>query len=580
MAQERKRGRWNYRPGIIGEVRTEGWPEPGLLGGVELVQVSVRAQAEKLVDQAFWEQVAERTHTLRDVLSVGDVAVILDALVSVNHRHLLLMRTLVRELADDVDKLSLVEIAVVANAYAHFQCISPELLEALEAQTVQLLTGVVPPYVQSGGGLDSDPGSLALIARSFVGVEHRSRKLMEAIGSATKERVDTLSFPVLSDLLTSFAKAGFGFQAEPMFWAVVASKASGARMATLCPAFRAVAELGVVDGPVRNALVEEIRKGLQSTPAPALQLESGPPVSVEFPPFAPAEVPDTLTCLLDSRRTPKMPAALPKRPQIDEDDFTLGFGQENQIAITESSTEVDQAATNSELVEPADLRPRWYNAVSRQPLLPAVPTFHNFDATRNFQRNRQGFVVGEALDGLRKFRQLDGSENSLQQSEIDLLTEMIPILSDSLPGLDSRQLAAAADLYALRVKTLGSQPCEIVQNISSEAVRKLATFKTPELKLLQTAVVTAGISNPYLEKAKNRRFPVALRKELHQQAAKQKQKGEKPKAHQKPVVEVDGRVPVLSEKKPSVETKLETLAKEAPNETKNAAKAEMNPKDD
>ena len=44
-----------------------------------------------------------------------------------------------KELIDDVDKLSLVEAAVILNAYAHFNCCSPGVNNRQQSHTIFLV---------------------------------------------------------------------------------------------------------------------------------------------------------------------------------------------------------------------------------------------------------------------------------------------------------------------------------------------------------------------------------------------------------------------------------------------------------
>eukprot|EP00434_Breviolum_minutum_P020744 symbB.v1.2.018297.t1/scaffold1381.1/size245675/14 len=195
-SRERKRGQfgaWFYVQGAAsglsagsaaggrsavpaGSIPTE-WPEPGLLGIRALVDVAQKAQVERLEDFHFWEQVAERTVKLRDVMDVGDLAVILDALLTANHRHTHLMKTLSRELIDDADKLSLVEAAVILNAFAHFNCESRGLLDAFAQHITRLLTGqryTVIDDPERYGSAAADPQTLAVLCKAFATLKYQA----------------------------------------------------------------------------------------------------------------------------------------------------------------------------------------------------------------------------------------------------------------------------------------------------------------------------------------------------------------------------------------------------------------------
>mmetsp|Transcript_168796 Transcript_168796/g.542502 ORF Transcript_168796/g.542502 Transcript_168796/m.542502 type:complete len:608 (-) Transcript_168796:42-1865(-) len=517
-SKERSRGRWNYVNGPLTGVQLEGWPEPGLLGVGDLVQVSARAQAEKLQDKVFWEQVAERAFKLRDVISAPDLAVILDALVSADHRHILLMKTLAREIIDDVDKLSLVEVAVVANSYSHFRFVSKPLLNALGSQAVQLLSGNAPPYVHSGGTLDSDPGSLAILMRAFAALDHCPPDLAQAANSAVHERVEAFKFPDVVSLLESFVKAKTGFRGEAAFWASVKAKVPGSRMASLCPALLAFAHLREDEPALREALVAEILRGLVNAPASELPQPFGSslslfssyngrgPAQFHLPAFATAETPDELVALLDAKRTTKVVAEAKFDDELDIQDAPLIFAPDEDLMQPDDESTTDAAKVVL----------RWYNSVARSPGLPASPAFRDFDASRNFNRNRRGFRVGEAMEGLCLLWQ----KSAPGASELDLLSAAAPVLRSSLPGLTSSQLVSCAELYAKR-SSISGEPCdEIVQDIVHEAVRKLSNFKSSELRRLRDASLAAGVPDPYLERARRRRFPKGLRRELrHEEGA-------------------------------------------------------------
>lgn len=510
VSKDHVRGKYHYKHGPLSGLQLEEWPEPGLLGSSDLVRIAARAQAEGLQDRKFWDEVAERTVKLRDVISVSDLTVILDALVTADYRHTFVMKTLTREIIDDVDKLSLVEAAVIANSYAHFRCVSKELLVALSNHVVQLLTGQEPPYVHPGGNLKSDPGSLAVLMRAFSGMGHSPPELLKAIGAAAQDHAEALTFPDVVSLLESFVKVKHDFQGNPEFWATVASKVSNQKMAVLCPALNAVGKLHLDEPRLREALVAAVAAGLAAAPADAAPRPLGT-APAPLPAFAAPEIPAGLCRLLDSARAQESAAfALAEEPAADDGSpLVEDFFQPPAPAALEEVVDVEPAARSSK--QPV---PRWYNTVARDPWLPAKPQFTGFDASRSFDRNRRGFRVAEALEGLTLLWQ--GAEPGAlpSASEVRLLTAAAPVLRSCLPGVLPGQLAACAELYAM-------QPGmdDVVRDIVHEAVRRSSNLEASELRRLWAAASTAGLADPYLERARRRRFPKALRRELRHQEA-------------------------------------------------------------
>lgn len=513
-AKERRRGRWHYWHGPLSGVQAEGWPEPGLLGRAPLVQVVARAQAEKLQDQIFWQQVAERTVQLRDVLSVADVTLLLDALVTAEHRHLLLMKTLTREIIDDADKLLFVEVAVIANAYAHFKVVSQPLLEALATHTMQLLSGNAPHTAPRGGDVDADPSSFSLLLKAFAALNFKKADFWRVVGVAVVERVESMPFPVLADVLACFAESKEPFRAEPEFWALLASKVPGNRMASLCPAFKAVALLAVEEPKLHEAFTSQILDGLRGAPAPPTpQLSS------------------TVLGLREVEPRPATPMPAFGVPAVPQDMLELALRGELAVPAGQAEAEGDAsifefqtefAPTGGQLIEeespdaePAP-RPRrktgWYSPTSRCALPPRFPFYHDFDATETFNRNRRAMRIGEALQGVHacwERRRQAGGAAVLLPAEVELVEAAMPMLQSSVQGLSAQQLLACAELHAELPNAV-----DTTRDIIQESVRKLSNFKPAELRRLRDASRGAGVFDLYLERARRRRFPKFLRKEL------------------------------------------------------------------
>lgn len=576
--KERKRGRWNYTHGPLSGVQLEGWPEPNLLGSGPLVQVAARAQAESLQDQTFWQQVAERTYKLRDVLSVGDVAVVLDALVTADHRHLLLLKTLAREIIEDADKMVLMEVAVVANAYAFFKVVSVPLLEALAKHVEHILSAKPPPYAPNGGDVEADPTSLSVLLKAFAALRFKDHQqgssFYEVLGGAVADRADRLPFPVLVDVLVCFAQIKKPFPADPEFWATLEAKIPQSRMGSLCPGFKAVVQLNVKEPRLLEAFAKEILKGFKEAAA-----ASSPPQS---PPLGAAlrlwEEEKTTV----QGRIPMPTFALPRVPQEmlpwaerralaegggvhlaeEEEGSTVllefpgdgsgglattsssargglvppGLGLLEQLEQEEDAPEEDRAGAEAAL-----RRKRgswWYGATSRCQMQPKFQAFSQFSASETFERYRRADRIGEALEGLnelqRRGQQQEPSEESSSMTAVQKKTRAgaeggtlgpaehfalaeaaIPILRASVQGLSTPQLLACAELYAALPTAVSS---EVLRDVIQEAVRKLSNFTPGELKRLWVAAQSSGKSDPYLERGRRRRFPKALRKELRDEA--------------------------------------------------------------
>lgn len=612
-AKERSRGRWSYRHGPLEGVQVEGWPEPGLLGVGQLVQVAARAQAENLQDRTFWHQVAERSYKLRDVISVGDVAVLLDALVTADHRHLLVLKTLAREVVDDADKLSLVEVAVVANAYSHFNCVSRPLLQALAKQVENLLSENPPPFVPRGGDSDADPGSFSVILKAFVALRFHTPSLLRAINLAVTQRAAEMPFAVLAETLACFARLGEPFVAERPFWETMAAKVPKSRMASLCPAFQAVAQLGVAAArpQLREVLVKEILLGVRdalasSPPEPfgealglwgaatssdaastreqaewRLETLVAPPA---LPAFVAPAVPQDLFASPRLGGGAKVPAAAPGgSPAVvaeGEEGTILEFPKERFGTEDDLVAEPDESGRSR-----APRIPRWYSTTAGGLLGPAFASYHKFDPEETFNRNRRGARVGEALEGLntlwrhevRAGPMLPFAEGAVApavaalgavagtpapaapatatraaptavagvegtapfsegwwrppQVELELAAAAAPVLRGAVQGLSPRQLVACVELYAVLGGGVGreggsngsvAQPAaerDTVRDLVQEAVRRLSNFSAEELLRLWDAALLAGVSDPYLERARRRRFPKALRKQLRDEEA-------------------------------------------------------------
>jgi len=441
-SRERARGRWfNSRGPLVASAAGAQWPEPAILGAGELLQVVARAQTERVQAHEYWYQIAERARILRDVISAGDLAALLDALVSADCRHVDLMRMLSRELIDDIDKLSLLEVAVVANSYAHFDCFSNSLLVALSLHATRLLEVVAQAEIAGiDHGLLSDPKSLAVLARSLKSLGHRDPPLLCALVSVATQRADGLEFADLSAILVAVADLECSLGAlggiVDAFLSATLTKVSGARMASLCPALRALgllqsAPLSAVGSPLqvvgpgqqvaeptlREALVNQILVQLQDMSEPLALTEPsrfGSP-HVSLPPFARPQFPAELWVAFDDeeREGSSATTGLPLGkagpgeqgrvgPQVPKGAVVEWVEDQSPFADGAEAAVSAGTALTSESSMPLRRHWRWYSTAARRPLGAASGGgYAAFDASEMFARNRRGALVADALEGLR-----------------------------------------------------------------------------------------------------------------------------------------------------------------------------------
>ncbi|CAK0875453.1 unnamed protein product [Prorocentrum cordatum] len=538
VAKARRQGRWALAPSPLAGVRSPDWPDPALLGEAELAQVAARAQAEKLQDFEFWQQLAEKTFKLRDVMSAGDLATILDALLTADHRHLLLMKTLARELVDDADKLQMVEVAAVANAYARFSCLSEPLVEALSARATELMQAHL-----RDPDPEFDPQSVAVLARPRGGGGGGQ-------GAGGPSQVDAFTFAALSELIVCFAAQGRALTPAPGFWEAAAAKAPGSRMASLCPALRALPVQQAPSSALRDALVAEILAGLQDVPlapaaeplgaalglwgAPAGAAPRAPAFAHEPPP--PQLMPDVARRGQGRSQPPPPAIAAGGGGRHAVEDW-------GEVAVIEEPLEPPATiveATASAAEQPAAgprrrealRRARWYRAANRGPARAARPEYAAFDPSEALARGRRGGLVADAVAGLGGLWRQDGGAprappapgggtagRSPAELELELVAAAAPVLRSSSQGLSAEQLVDCCEVYAQLAEReapgggVGAH-AEVVRDLLQEAVRKLSNFSPDGLRRLHAAALQAGSLDPYLDWARQRRFPKALRQEL------------------------------------------------------------------
>jgi len=365
-------------------------------------------------------------------------------------------------------------------------------------------------------------------------------ELLNVVGIATVQRVESLPFPVIADILSCFARLKQPFPAEPEFWAVLATKVPGSRMASLCPAFQAVVQLGVDAPRLHEALLEELLKGVKEAPVASppqpfgtiLQLWDNVPKSPSpLPAFAHPVVPKRMLPLAECGRIEAPTAVHETSEVIEEDSVSI-------IEFPSDGLELEGQLGDTEPEVAPRMKGSWYSASARCPLSPVFPGYSQFDADDMFARNRRGSRIGEALEALNELWQRrrasavtttpvtgvdkgvaqpsDVSEQASQlvaessdSLELQFVKVALPVIQTSLQGLKPHQLVACAELC-----TAAPAHTEVMRDIVQEGVRRLSGFQPQELRRLREAALSHGLCDPYLERARRRRFPKALRKEL------------------------------------------------------------------
>ncbi|CAK9100309.1 Uncharacterized protein SCF082_LOCUS46951 [Durusdinium trenchii] len=97
------------------------------------------------------------------------------------------------ELIDDVDKLSLVEAAVILNAYAQFNCESKLMLKAFAEHVVRLLSGQSYTSTEPDeryGSQAADPQTLAVLSKAVATLKYQDAEMMRAVRSALIDRIE------------------------------------------------------------------------------------------------------------------------------------------------------------------------------------------------------------------------------------------------------------------------------------------------------------------------------------------------------------------------------------------------------
>lgn len=512
----------------------EGLPDPATVGANNLALVAYQATAAEVTEVAFWSQLAERTRTVRDLMSPQDLVIVLDSLVFAEYRHPNLLKLLSRELVDDTNKLSLREIAVVANAYAHFSCSSKQLFQALAEQAKLTLE------------YEAQSDAITMLVDALARLNYHDPQLLQVASAAFATEAASSSF---SDL-AKFSMALSRFGSETLgncslglgFYEEMTSKAPGFHkvrggMAFLCPALSSLSSLGTeLLSTLRAALVLEITEGLKAEemtaitgagiPGPGL-MPAGTALGLwkeqrdSFPPFtSPAIAPPFDQSMFPEKKLEDSNTTT-ETSETDVMDFEMEFGE--QSVELDDEDDVDQ---ESQRVQ----QRFWYDPVRRAAAGSPVG-YTAYDPGDMQSRNRVGALVSQALCGINtlwqcEIRQRQGSSDAAEvdvfsnaahlegevfDAEDDLLDAAAPVLNAALPGLNGSQLVGCAEVYALQGLRRNISNEAMLRSIVHEALRKLRAFQPAQLLQLEGALRAAGLHDAYFTHARKRHFPISIR---------------------------------------------------------------------
>jgi len=391
-----------------------------------------------------------------------------------------------------------------------------------------------------GEDLESDPKTLAVLAKALVSLKYSDDKLMQSINQALVEHEHSMPFAVTVEVLVAFTKLQQPFVADSKFWSNVVAKVPGSRMPSLCPALNAAAKLKVADPAFFKALVDGVLAGLQEAPPVAGPQPLGAalglwtpanvipelPSQYILPAFGVEELPEQLLAL------ERGSDALDQPVEVEAEDEVLD-GLVVDWATESPALSEDVLPPEVDNDRGLQRSPRWYDASSRRIRChgqSAASWYGDFDASQRFARNRRGQLVADALEGLNTiWWQAKNSEGEtlqqivmgeVEEQEALLAVAASPVLCPAVQGLTASQLTSCAELYARQALRTGAlDDLNALQTIVQEAVRKLSNFSVSELRRLHAAALSIsavpdGALDPYLERARRRRFPKALRKEL------------------------------------------------------------------
>ncbi|GBE59583.1 peptide synthetase, putative [Babesia ovata] len=171
--------------------------DPTYYSNNELCRTCVMASTMRLADRTFWWQISEKIRKVRDVMNIGDLLRCLVSLSTVRYFDVDLLRITAREFVDDMDKLTLKEIAQLLQCYVRANVYSVDLVNAAGDDVAGRLMKMVSGDIQADGPRDghiSNKGeddskwaqeTLGLLAKSFRSFNYQNRDLYLSIAYLT-----------------------------------------------------------------------------------------------------------------------------------------------------------------------------------------------------------------------------------------------------------------------------------------------------------------------------------------------------------------------------------------------------------
>lgn len=117
--------------------------DPTYYSNKELHRTCTMAAEMRLTDRLFWWQICEKLRKVRDIMNINRLLSCLSSVISVKYFDPDLLRMMSREFVDDMNKLSLAEIAELMQCYVRANVFSVDLVNAAGNSTAaRLLTHV------------------------------------------------------------------------------------------------------------------------------------------------------------------------------------------------------------------------------------------------------------------------------------------------------------------------------------------------------------------------------------------------------------------------------------------------------
>ncbi|CDR95667.1 hypothetical protein, conserved [Babesia bigemina] len=169
--------------------------DPTYYSNDELCRTCVMASTMRLGDRTFWWQIGEKIRKVRDVINIGDLLRCLVSLATVKYFDADLLRITAREFVDEMDKLTLHEIAQLMQCYARANVYSVDLVNSAGDLVAGRLMEMVSGDIQADGPSDHanegedaskwPQATLGLLAKCFRFFNYHNRDLYLSIAYLT-----------------------------------------------------------------------------------------------------------------------------------------------------------------------------------------------------------------------------------------------------------------------------------------------------------------------------------------------------------------------------------------------------------